>query len=173
MSVDVFVRFDDLREVSGLHLFDIVRVVVSLFDPLLLGVQRGIVLRQLLVFLALLFLELALFIDLLLEIVGLGLLGFDLLLQIIQFFLLLFVHLFVLCHVGQEHLVFFIAYDLFVGQLVELFFFFSELVVERLGELLQTLLLGNLVFDFLRLVPLQLVLQTFRLHVFGSFDLHL
>lgn len=130
MSIDVFVSFDDLREVSGLHLFDVVGVVVSLFDPLLLGVQRGIVLRDLLVLLALLFFNLALFIDLLLEIVDLGLLGFDLLLQVVQLFLLLFIHLLVLCHMGQEHLVFFIAYDLLIGQLVVLLFFFCELVVE-------------------------------------------
>lgn len=172
MFVYVRVGLNDLSEVVGLHLLDVVRVVVSILDPLLLRVKRRVGQGKLLVLVALFLLSNALFFDLLQQFVDQFLLFLDFLVQVANLFLLLLIYLFVLCHLFFEHLEFFVALNLLVLQFVILLLFLGELVVECLRELFQAFLLGQFVFDFLSLVSVQVVLQTLGLHLLVGLDLH-
>ena len=171
--VDLLIRGDNLLEDFQVHVVSSRRVVVVGLDELHLG---GVGSEQLLdVTMSFLFhlFDLLVLGDFLFKCVDIGLLCFDLLLELCKDGVLVLVGLLVELDVLFKSLEALLNLDLVTQQVVIVLFFSSELVVVVLILGLSHLFIGQKLLDLCRFLTIELVLQAFVGDVLLSFELNL
>ena len=152
LRVDICVCLHDLLENLRLHLLHIVRVVIGLLDPFLLGHPSSVYLLELSAPLFLDRLDLASLFDLLLDLVNQELFSLDCLVEFFKLFLLIASNLSVISELNIKETFLFVLSDLSVHQLIEFLFLLHELVTKLLVELFERLLLDQKFLNFLSLM---------------------